>query len=103
MMTKFGEIPQIQWDNYKLSLAKAIFLPLPFYEDNYGKIDQYFDSLLLQIYGLNEILNQDEKVISILVLLEGAKLELSKEDFNLTRYRKAILDAYNLAKQIGGE
>lgn len=103
MMTKFGEIPRIQWKEYKLSLAKAIFLPLPFYEDGYEKIDQYFDSLLLQIYGLNEILNQDEKVITILVLLEGARLELRKEDFELARYRKAILDAYNLAKQIGGE
>lgn len=102
MMTKFGEIPQIQWENYRVSFAKAVFLPLPFYEDGYEKLDEYFDSLLLQIHGLNEYLGNSEKAISIMVLLEGARYELHKEDFDMTQYRKAILDAYNLAKQIGG-
>lgn len=102
METKFGNIPQIQWDDYKISLAKAVFLPLPFYEDKYEKLDDYFDSLLLQIYGLNELLNYDSKVITVITLLEGAKLELHKEDFDMKNYRKSILDAFNLVKTIGG-
>lgn len=103
MKTKFGNIPQIQWDNYKVSLAKAVFLPLPFYEDKYDKLDDYFDSLLLQIYGLNELLNYDRRVVAVITLLEGAKLELHKSDFNIKTYRKSILDAFNLVKTIGGE
>lgn len=103
METKYGTIPQIQWDDYKISLAKAVFLPLPFYENKYDKLDDYFDSLLLQVYGLNEILNYDSKVISVATLLEGAKIELHKTDFNIKHYRKMILDAFNLVKTIGGE
>ena len=102
METKFGNIPQIQWDDYKISLAKAVFLPLPFYEDKYEKLDDYFDSLLLQIYGLNELLNHDSKVLTVITLLEGAKLELHKENFDIKIYRKSILDAFNLIKTIGG-
>ena len=101
METKYGKIPQIQWDNYKVSLAKAVFLPLPFYEDGYDKLDDYFDSLLLQVYGLNELLNHDRRVVEVIALLEGAKLELHKEDFNIKTYRKSILDAFNLVKTIG--
>ena len=102
METKFGNIPQIQWDDYKISLAKAVFLPLPFYEDKYEKLDDYFDSLLLQIYGLNELLNHDSKVLTVITLLEGAKLELHKENFDIKIYRKSILDAFNLIKTVGG-
>lgn len=102
METKFGNIPQIQWDNYKISLSKAVFLPLPFYEDHYDKLEEYFDSLLLQLYGLNELLRHHENVITVITLLEGARLELNKEDFNIKVYRKSILDAFNLIKKIGG-
>lgn len=102
MDTKFGKIPQIQWDNYKISLAKAVFLPLPFYEDNYEQLEEYFDSLLLQLYGLNELLQCHEDVITVITLLEGAKHELHKKDFNIKVYRKSILDAFNLIKKVGG-
>ena len=102
METKFGNIPQIQWDNYKISLSKAVFLPLPFYEDNYDKLEEYFDSLLLQLYGLNELLQHHENVITVITLLEGARHELHKDDFNVKVYRKSILDAFNLIKKIGG-
>lgn len=102
MDTKFGKVPQIQWDNYKVSLAKAVFLPLPFYEDNYEQLEEYFDSLLLQLYGLNELLQYHEDVITVITLLEGARRELHKEDFNIKIYRKSILDAFNLIKKIGG-
>lgn len=102
MKTRFGNIPQIQWDNYRLSLAQAVFLPLPFYEDSYEQLEEYFDSLLLQLYGLNELLQYHEDVITIITLLEGARRELHKEDFNVKVYRKSILDAFNLTKKIGG-
>ena len=53
METKFGNIPQIQWDDYKISLAKAVFLPLPFYEDKYEKFS-HFKSRVLDT-AVNEI------------------------------------------------
>lgn len=101
-MNKFGNLPAIQWDNYKISLSKAVFLPLPFYEEKYEKLDEYFDSLLLQIYGLNQVLDYNEKVIEVAALLEGARIESKKENCNDKVYRKAILDAFNLVKSFGG-
>ena len=54
------------------------------------------------LYKINEVLKYHEDVMTVITLLEGARHELHKEDFNVKVYRKSILDAFNLVKKIGG-
>lgn len=102
METKYGNVPTVQWQSHIYSLSQAVFLPLPFKEDDVPYLEEYISSLILQIFGFNELLGNDKDVLSVIELLEGAKHELQKDEFDFKVYRKAILDAYNLMKKIGG-
>ena len=102
METKYGNVPAVQWQSHVYSLSQAVFLPLPFKEENVPYLEEYMSSLILQIFGFNEMLGENKDVLSVIELLEGAKHELSKENFDYKVYRKAILDAYNFMKKIGG-
>lgn len=102
MEIKYGTVPTVQWNDHLYSLSKAVFLPLPFKEDGVENVDEYISSLILQLFGFNEMLGENKDVLTVIELLEGAKIELSREEFNYKLYRKAILDAYNLIKRIGG-
>lgn len=78
--------------NYFIS---AIFKLLPYRQDGYEYLDNYFESVLQMLIGFNRISGFQPETITIISLLEYARNE---SDFQ--KYRKAILDACGLVQRI---
>ena len=78
--------------NYFIS---AIFKLLPYRQDGYEYLDNYFESVMQKLIGFNRISGFQPETITILSLLEYARNE---SDFQ--KYRKAILDACGLVQRI---
>jgi hypothetical protein len=94
-MNIYTEVPPNQIAAEKKYLISAIFKLLPYKEDDYEYLDNYFESVLQRLIGFNKISGFQPEVVSIMSLLEYARKE---NDFQ--KYRKAILDACGLVKFI---
>ncbi len=100
--TKYSNIPDFQWRDYKNALSRSILLLLPLKEHQYDKINMYIDVLICRLYGANEFFKFDKDILLIIENICGAKYELNKENFDFSIYRKLVLDAYNTMKRMGG-
>lgn len=89
----YNEAPPSQMAAEKKYLRSAIYKLLPYKEDNYEFIDNYFESVLQRLLGFNKISGGQPEVITIISLVEYARQE---NDFK--KYRKAILDACGLVE-----
>ena len=94
-MNIYTEVPPSQIAAEKTHFISAIFKLLPYKEDNYEFIDNYFESVLQQLIGFNKISGYQPVTLSIINLLEYARQE---DDFQ--KFRKAILDACGMVKLI---
>ena len=75
--------------------VSAIFKLLPYKQDNYEYLDNYFESVLQRLIGFNKISGLQPEVITIISLIEYARGE---NDF--AKYRKAVLDACGMVERI---
>ena len=94
-MNIYTEVPPSQIAAEKKYLISAIFKLLPYREDNYKFLDNYFESVLQRLIGFNKMSGFQPEVITAISLLEYAREE---NDFEL--YRKAIFDTCGLVKLI---
>ena len=94
-MNIYTEVPPSQIAAEKTHFISAIFKLLPYKEDNYEFLDNYFESVLQQLIGFNKISGHQPVILSIINLLEYARQE---DDFQ--KFRKAILDACGMVKLI---
>ena len=94
-MNLYTEIPPSQIAAEKEYFISAIFKLLPYKQDNYEFLNNYFESVLQRLIGFNKISGFQPEVITIMSLLEYAREE---DDFD--KYRKAILDACGLVGHI---
>ena len=94
-MDFYTEVPPNQIAAEKKYFTSAIYKLLPYKEDKYDFLDNYFESVLQQLTGFNKITGSQPVTITIISLLEYARQET---EFN--KYRKAILDACGLVKLI---
>jgi hypothetical protein len=90
-MNFYEEIPPSQIAAEKEYFVSAIFKLLPYKQDNYEYLDNYFESVLQRLIGFNKISGFQPEIITIMSLLEYARGE---SDYQ--KYRKAILDACGL-------
>lgn len=103
---KYGELSTEQIHETKEGLRKRIFFLLLLVDkktaDNYEGVDveKTFESLLMEFGGLNEMLGYPPEMVSVLSLVNAAKLEYCSSDFNWQRFRKLILDAGSEAAKI---
>ena len=79
----------------KVYIRSAIFKLLPYKEEKYEYLDNYFNSVLQLLKGFNEISGEQPEVVSIISKIAYAR---KAEDFD--DYRKAILDACSLVERI---
>lgn len=63
-------------------------------------VDNCFNSLLLRLSGLNELLGCQPVIVSILSVLQAARKENNKDDFDFKVYKKLIFDAHSLIDKI---
>jgi len=95
----YGEFTKEQIVQTKKSLRSSIFFLLLCVDrktaSEYEDIDvnKSFNGLLLRIGGLNELLMNQPELVTVLSLLQAAKIEYNNPEFNFHTYRKLILDA----------
>ena len=94
-MDFYSEISPDQIAAEKKYFTSAIFKLLPYKQNNYRYIDNYFESVLQRLIGFNKISGFQPEVITIMSLLEYAR-----EENDDRKYRKAILDACGLVEFI---
>lgn len=94
-MDFYAEIPPSQIAAEKKYFTSAIFKLLPYKQDDYEHLDNYFESVLQRLIGFNKISGFQPEVITIMSLLEYAR-----EENDYQKYRKAILDACGLVEFI---
>lgn len=94
-MDFYTEVPPCQIAAEKKYFVSAIYKLLPYKEDSYEYLDNYFESVLQRLIGFNKISGNQPEVVTIISLIEYARQE---NDFK--KYRKAILDACGLVEFI---
>ena len=94
-MNIYKEMPPSQIAAEKEHIRSAIFKLLPFKEESYEHLDNYFESVLQRLIGFNKLSGQQPELISIISLIEYAR-----QEEELSKYRKAILDACGLVDRI---
>lgn len=103
MMHLYGHFTPTQMKEQKKSLHNSVHWLLIYKEENYEYLDAYFDSLLLRIGGLNDILFEPPELVTLISLLQAARKEACNVDFSFKRYRKLILDSHSLIDKIKEE
>jgi hypothetical protein len=68
---------------------------LPYKQEGYEFLDNYFESVIQRLIGFNEIVGHQTEIITIIALVEYARKE---DDF--TKYRKSILDACGILNSL---
>ena len=94
-MNFYTEIPSSQIAAEKKYIRSAIFKLLPYKEESYVYLDNYFCSVLQLLKGFNKISGYQPEVISII-----SKIAYAREVEDFHEYRKAILDACGMVEQI---
>lgn len=94
-MNIYSEAPPNQIAAEKEYFVSAIFKLLPYKEDHYEYLDNYFESVLQRLIGFNKISGLQPEVITIISLIEYARGE---SDYS--KYRKAVFDAIGLVERI---
>lgn len=106
MKYKYGEFSENQMQFAKNTLQKRIFFLLLLVDkktsDKYEGVDvlKTFDSLLTEFGSLNNLLGYPAEMVSVLSLVNAAKLEYESSDFSWPKYRKLILDAGSEVEKI---
>ena len=65
-MNIYSEIPPSQIAAEKAYFISAIFKLLPYKQDGYEHLDNYFDSVLQRLIGFNKISGFQPEVVTIL-------------------------------------
>lgn len=94
-MNLYKEIPPSQIAAEKVYLRSVIYKLLPYKEESYEYLDNYFASVLQLLKGFNKISGYQPEVISII-----SKIAYAQEAEDFQEYRKAILDACSMVELI---
>jgi len=101
METLYGTLDPEQFKKYKKKLHSKIHWLLlykdPATKEKFASVDfgKYFESLMRELNGLNDILLNPPYMVEILSILQAAYNETLEPDFNYELYRKFILDAHS--------
>ena len=96
---KYGSFKTKQVREVKETMKKQIFFLLlladPATKGQYPEVDikRAFDNFLYKINGFNSLLSYPAEIVEIFSILECAREELDKPDFDFQKYRKLVLDA----------
>ena len=94
-MNIYAEMPPSQIAAEKIYIRSAIYKLLPYKEESYEYLDNYFVSVLQLLKGFNEISGNQPEVVSII-----SKIAYAQKADNFQEYRKAILDACGMVDRI---
>ena len=78
-----------------IHIQSLVFKILPYFEEEYEHLDDYFESVLQRLGGINIVLKNPPEILSVIALVELARTTKSK-----TKLRKLILDACGILNKI---
>ena len=87
---------------HKLLLYKDVRISDTIF-DNPTDFESYFENILLKYGGLNELLGNPPIMVEFISVLQAVLNEYHKDSFNFHTYRKLILDAHELLREMFGE
>ena len=97
-------------DNEKLviylnSIVNSVFKVLPLYEEQNVGVTTYVESLLFELYGLQEAveIHHSYEYISLLSTLESVKKEMAKEDSRKATVKREVFKCINIIKNMIGK
>ncbi|AZU98933.1 hypothetical protein PQE68_gp216 [Bacillus phage vB_BanS_Sophrita] len=90
---------------YLNSVVNSVFKILPLYEEGNIGVDTYIESLLFELYGLNEAVNieHSSEYISLLSTLESVKTEIGKTNSRKAIIKREIFKCINIVKNMVGK
>ena len=94
-MNIYYEMPPSQIAAEKTYIRSAIFKLLPYKEESYEYLNEYFGSVLQLLKGFNKISGNQPEMVSII-----SKIAYARDVEDFSEYRKAILDACGLVDRI---
>lgn len=66
-------------------------------------VDQYMDTLLRRIGGLNDLFKEPPSLVTLMSVLQAARNEVQSQDFDWSVFRKLVLDAQALIDTLPDE
>lgn len=101
MKHKYGTFKKSQFSEYKNRMHDLVhWLLIYAEEEKTDTLNKYFIKVQYKLNGLNELINYPSQMVEIMVLVESARLEYQKENFNFKTYRKIVLDIHELIDRI---
>lgn len=103
------EFTEKQLEEYRNRLHKKMFWLLlykdPDTREEYANVDfeRYFNFLMKELKGLNELLDSPPFLLETLSTLQAAYQESLSDPFNYSNYRKLVLDAHNVLDKVFAE
>ena len=94
-MNIYDEMPPSQIAAEKLYIRSAIFKLLPYKEESYEYLNEYFGSVLQLLKGFNKVSGNQPEMVSII-----SKIAYARDVEDFSEYRNAILDACGLVDRI---
>lgn len=94
-MNIYNEMPPSQIAAEKTYIRSAIFKLLPYKEESYEYLNEYFGSVLQLLKGFNKVSGNQPEMVSII-----SKIAYARDVEDFSEYRKAILDACGLVDRI---
>jgi hypothetical protein len=94
-MNIYTEMPPSQIAAEKTYIRSAIFKLLPYKEESYEYLNEYFGSVLQLLKGFNKVSGNQPEMVSII-----SKIAYARDVEDFSEYRKAILDACGLVERI---
>lgn len=69
-------------------------------EEEDSNLDTYFKKLQCKLGGMNEMFYHQPELITLMSVIESARIEASKPDYNHETYRTLIFDAHSILDRL---
>lgn len=90
---------------YLNTVVNSVFKVLPLYEEQNVGVQTYIESLLFELYGLEEsvLIEHSYEYISLLSTLESVKKEVAKQDSKKPVIKREVFKCINIIKNMVGK
>lgn len=90
---------------YLNSVINSVFKILPLYEEKNVGVITYVESLLFELYGLEEAIDMEHsyEYVSLLSTLESVKKEVSKTESKKSVVKREVFKCINIIKNMVGK
>lgn len=90
---------------YLNTVVNSVFKILPLYEEQNVGVQTYIESLLFELYGLEDaiLIEHSYEYISLLSTLESVKKEVAKQDSRKSVIKREVFKCINIIKNMVGK